>query len=175
MSVKTKNPLEEYLSLPEGYPAELIEGEIVVSPSPSFKHQKVAFDIAYDLRKYVEKQNLGIVIYELDVRIDDENVLRPDVIFISSERKEIIKESAIEGAPDIVVEVCSPSTASRDMVEKRDIYERAGVKEYWIVDIEGNEIYVLINENGHFKIACKGKKCTSKVLGVLNGALRGKN
>lgn len=164
MTVKTKTPLEEYLSLPEGYPAELIGGEIVVSPSPSVKHQEIAGEIFWKLKKIVDDAKIGKVFYELDVHIDDENVLRPDVIFISSKRKEIIKEDAIKGTPDIVVEVSPPSTASRDMVEKRDIYERAGVKEYWIVDIEGNEIYVLINENSHFKIACKGKKCTSEVL-----------
>ncbi len=164
MKTTAKKPLEEYLSLPEGYPAELIGGEIRLTPSPSYKHQKTAFDIAYELRKFVYEKDLGEVLYEFDVHLDDENVLRPDVLFISKEGLELLKENWIDGAPDMVVEVLSPSTAVRDLMDKREIYEKFGVREYWIVDPSAEEIYVLYSESGRFKLICKGKKCGSRIL-----------
>ncbi len=164
MSVKTKAPIEEYLSLPEGHPAELIKGEIVLSPSPSVIHQEIAGKVFWNLKKVVDELKIGKVFFELDVHFDEENVLRPDIIFITKERRSIIKENWIEGAPDIVFEITSPSTISRDAIEKREIYERFGVKEYRIIDLQAKEVFVLLNKNGKFGLACKGKKCSSKVI-----------
>ena len=141
MPVKAQTPLEEYLKLPEGYPAELIKGEIVVSPSPDVKHQRIAGTIYEKLLKH---KNVGEPFYEIDIHFDGENVLRPDVIFIRNENKKIIGEKWIEGAPDIVVEIVSPTSSGRDFIEKKEIYEKFGVKEYWIVDPENKVIQVFV-------------------------------
>ena len=162
MAVKVKNPIDEYLALPEGYPAELIGGEILLTPSPSYIHQKVAGTIFRKLADYVEKKGLGEVLYEFDVHIDDDNVVRPDITFIFNENK--IRENWIEGVPDIVVEVLSSSTATRELVDKRELYEKHGVKEYWVIDPENHVIYIFENINGIFQIYCKGNSCKSKIL-----------
>jgi len=164
MSIKTLSPIEKYLKLPEGYPAELIGGEIVMTPSPSYKHQNTAIDISSKMKIFVEKKSAGIVLYEFDVHLDDENVIRPDIIFVQNGRREIIKENWVDGAPDIVVEVLSPSTITKDTIIKRDMYEKYGVKEYWIVDPENEEIFVYDNRKDRFNLICHGKKCTSNVL-----------
>ena len=161
MEVKEKSALEEYMSLPEGYPAELIGGEIVVSPSPSAKHQEVAFEFLMKLGYFVKSSGSGKVFYELDVHLSDKDVVRPDIVYVSDESK--IGEW-IEGAPDLVVEILSPTSAMRDLVDKKDLYERYGVKEYWVVDPENEEIIVFYNEGGKFEVSCRGKECESRVL-----------
>ena len=164
MATKTQPPIEKYLKLPEGYPAELIGGEIVMTPSPSYKHQNTAIDISSKMKFFVEEKNAGIVLYEFDVRLDNGNVIRPDIIFVQNERREIIKENWVDGAPDIVIEVLSSSTITKDTIIKRDIYEKYGVKEYWIVDPENEEIFAYEYKGGKFNLICHGRRCTSKVL-----------
>ncbi len=161
MVTKTLTPLEKYLQLPEGYPAELIGGVIKMSPSPDVRHQRIAGSIYEKLLKY---KNMGEPFYEIDVHFDEDNVLRPDVIFIKNENKKIIGEKWIEGAPDIVIEVVSPSSSGRDFIEKKEIYEKFGVKEYWIVVPEEKKVYVLIHNGERYKLSCGSKKCNSKVL-----------
>ncbi len=164
VTVKEKTPLERYLELPEGYPAELIEGEISMTPSPSYKHQMIAIDISSKMKLFADGKNAGIVLYEFDVHLDDENVVRPDIIFVRKERSSVIKENWVDGVPDLVVEVLSPSTATIDLIIKRDLYESRGVKEYWIIDPGREEIFVYENKDGKFVLSCHGKKCSSKVL-----------
>ena len=171
MPVKARTPLEEYLKLPEGYPAELIKGEIVVSPSPDVKHQMIEIKLIKDFLKYESK---GVVFAEIDIHFDKENVLRPDVIFIRNENKKIIGEKWIEGAPDIVVEIVSPTSSGKDFIEKKEIYEKFGVKEYWIVVPDEEKVYVLLHDGERYKLSCSGKKCKSKVLDGFEWGFDGK-
>lgn len=93
--------------------------------------------------------NLGVVFTApLDVKFDDGNVLQPDVLYISAERKQELVKDRIEGAPDLVIEILSPSNAYYDLRQKKDIYEKYGVKEYIIVDpiAFSAESYVLQND-----------------------------
>ncbi|MCD6267986.1 MAG: Uma2 family endonuclease [Thermotogaceae bacterium] len=162
--VKVKRGIERYLELPEGYPAELLKGEIVMVPSPSRYHQEVALEIVSAIYKVVKEKDLGKVFYEFDVHLDDKNVVRPDIVFISKERESMIKDHWVEGAPDLIVEIVSSASKTRDFIVKRELYEKSGVKEYWIVDPETKEIVLLENESGHFKLKCYGKECKSSVL-----------
>ncbi len=161
--LQSKSKLEEYLSLPEGDPAQLIGGEFWMSPSPTRKHQKIAGIFYRALARFVEENNLGEVYYEFDVKLDDENILRPDIIFVSKDHLKNLEERWLNGSPDIVVEVLSPSTATMDTIVKKEIYEKFNVPEYWIIDPESEEVFVFCKENG-LKLVCKGKKCSSKVL-----------
>ena len=161
MAVKTQSAIEKYLNLPEGYPAELIKGEIVMSPSPDVKHQEVEIKL---IEKFLKHKDKGVVFVEIDVHFDDENILRPDVIFIKNENKKIIGERWIQGAPDIVVEVVSSASSGRDFVEKKQVYERFGVKEYWLVVPEEGKVYVFLHNGKNYELSCGGKKCVSKVL-----------
>ena len=95
------------------------------------------------LRQWVGDRKLGKVYYSpIDVVLSRHNVVQPDILFISRERLGIIKEACIRGAPDLVIEILSPSTEEWDRIIKRQIYGRYGVREYWIVDPEGRSIEV---------------------------------
>src|SRR5205814_5681609 len=130
--------------MPEGPPYfQVIEGELVMSPSPNLFHQEIAGRIHSLLLNFLERHPLGeVFISPLDVFLSDVNVYQPDVIFVSNARRSILTERGIEGAPDLVVEIPSPGTARYDKGSKRKIYARTGVKEVWIVDPELKSIQV---------------------------------
>ncbi len=160
MRLKEKHTLKDYEALPEGAPYQLIEGELVISPAPSFWHQKVLKRLFLRFHERVEKAGIGEVVFSpIDVYLDEENAFQPDLVVILKDSLDKITEKGIEGAPDLVVEVLSSSTAYYDLKEKKDVYERKGVKEYWIVDPKMEEVEVYVNEGGNFrKVSSKRKK-----------------
>lgn len=130
-----KTLLEVFQSLPEGTLCQLIHNELVMSPSPSTIHQNIAGKIFRLLADYVEKNNMGTAfIAPYDVYIDNKNVFQPDIIFVAKENLHLVKENGLYGAPDMVIEILSPSTEKYDKGPKKDIYEQYGVKEYWMVE-----------------------------------------
>jgi Uma2 family endonuclease len=143
---KKRYTYEDYLKTPEDERYELIEGELLMTPSPVTKHQRISRELEFEILKFVRENDLGEVFYApYDVYLDDENVVQPDILFISKERLNIIGEKNIQGAPDLVIEILLENTAYRDFVQKKKLYARFGVKEYWIV-IPGEElveVYIL--------------------------------
>ena len=96
------------------------------------------------MREYVESNELGEILWSpLDIVLSDEDVVQPDILFISNERSDIVTERNISGAPDLVIEVLSPITAYRDKEMKLRLYSRSGVREYWLVDPEQESVKVL--------------------------------
>jgi len=143
---KKKYTYEDYLKTPDDKRYELIEGELLMTPSPATKHQRISRELEFVILKFVKANNLGEVFdAPCDVYLDNENVVQPDILFISKERLNIIGEKNIQGAPDLAIEIISESTAYRDLVQKKKLYAKFGVKEYWIViPEEGSvEIYIL--------------------------------
>ncbi len=134
----------DYEEMPPGPPYyQVIEGDLVMSPSPNIFHQAIAGRIYALLLQFLEKRPLGeVFIAPLDVFLSEINVYQPDVIFISNQRRSILTERGLEGAPDLAVEVLSPSTARFDKGSKRKVYARTGVKELWLVDAEARLIHV---------------------------------
>jgi Uma2 family endonuclease len=129
---------------------ELIEGEIVEMPAPKLIHQIV---ITF-LLAYLNGLKKGLVLTApVDVYLDTENILQPDIVWVSLERKSILAENNIQGAPDLVVEVLSPRTAKNDRVKKFHLYERHGVKEYWIVDPEALLLEHWVLQDGKYQRA----------------------
>ncbi len=128
--------IAEYRLLPDdGRRWELVEGDFLVTPAPSPRHQKVSRRLQYDLMTQLERTGLAEVIdAPVDVVFDELNVVEPDLVIVSSARASIITDRAVEGAPEVLVEILSPSTADRDRHLKRRLYARFGVREYWIVD-----------------------------------------
>jgi Uma2 family endonuclease len=126
----------EYVLIPEGAPRqELIEGDLVMAPSPTTPHQHIAGRIYSTLLRYLDDHPIGqVFIAPLDVYLSDVNVFQPDVLFVAKENASIIEEHGIEGAPDLVVEVLSKSTARFDLGPKLSIYRRTGVEEFWVID-----------------------------------------
>jgi Uma2 family endonuclease len=132
---KRKSTYEDYLKTPDDKRYELIEGELIMTPSPVPYHQWLSKNIEFELEKFVREKKMGKIFYApCDVHLDNENVLQPDILFISKQRLGIIGEKNIQGAPDLVIEILSESTAYQDMVKKKKIYAQFGVKEYWIID-----------------------------------------
>jgi Uma2 family endonuclease len=154
----------DYEGMPEGPPYfQVIEGDLVMSPSPRTVHQIIAGRIYSLMLRFLEKHPLGeVFITPLDVFLNDVNVYQPDVIFVSSRRKSIITEQGIEGAPDLVVEILSPGTARFDKGSKRKVYARTGVKELWMVDPGAKTIQVyLLAGASESPAATYGDKATS--------------
>ncbi len=142
---------EDYFDLPETDGIdELIEGEYVVSPPPLGKHQLVAGNVYYFIRS--EAPSGQAVFAPAAIRFEADHVLEPDVFWIRSGGECQLQERGYwQGAPDLVVEVLSPSTAKRDRGIKFDVYERHGVREYWLVDPEAQFIEVYQRADEHFQ------------------------
>lgn len=134
----------DYREMPEGPPYfQLIEGKLYMSPSPEFFHQTVALNVAYHLRRFLNRHPLGkVAIAPSDVQLDFVNVHQPDVYFVSKERLGIIQKHGPVGAPDLVVEVLSRGTARLDRGPKLRVYARSGVRELWLVDTDKKQVAV---------------------------------
>ena len=143
-NTELKFTYRDYELLPEGDRRELIEGDFYVVPAPSIRHQTVAANLGMNLRDFVRRNHLGTVLWApTDVVLSMENVVQPDILYVSNERREIITEDNVEGAPDLVIEILSPGTAERDRELKLALYTRYGVREYWIVDPEESTVQVM--------------------------------
>ena len=154
LNPRIKFTYTDYLLLPEGDRRELIEGDFYMVPSPSFRHQSISRDISTPLWDYVRTNGLGVVVWApMDVGLTQESVVQPDILFISNERREIITDNNISGAPDLVVEILSPSTADRDRELKLRLYARHGVREYWIVDPDERTVQVMSLGTGGYDAA----------------------
>lgn len=158
-AVKKRHTYADYEKLPEGSPYQLIGGELVMTPAPTPYHQRISMEIGYALVKFVKARDLGEVLYApIDVYLFETETYQPDIIFISKERPTIIGEKKIEGAPDLVVEILSPSTAYYDLRHKMRVYEKSGVKEYWIADPIEKTIELYENAAGAFSIFSKASE-----------------
>ncbi len=142
---------KDYLKLDDDKRYEVIEGELIMVPAPFVIHQRFSRRIEFLMLKFVEENKLGEVFYApVDVVFGKKTVLQPDILFVSNERKSIITKRAVEGAPDLVVEILSPSSSYNDTVRKKRIYAENDVLEYWIVDPEDKSIEIFENRNNHF-------------------------
>jgi Uma2 family endonuclease len=145
---------DDFLQFPEdGKRHELIDGEHYVTPTPIRKHQAIATNLSALIWGYLQKHPIGRVIGSpLDVIFSDFDVVEPDVLYISSQRMSEIETSPwIKGAPNLVVEIGSPSTRKRDETIKRRLYERFGVDEYWVIDPELDTIKVYRRANDRYQ------------------------
>lgn len=126
----------EYALIPFGAPNyQLIEGDLVMAPSPSTPHQDIAGRLYRLIGNHLDAHPIGrVFIAPLDVHLTDINIYQPDVLFVREENVAIIEDHGIEGAPDLVVEILSKTTAKYDLGIKRSIYARTGVEELWIID-----------------------------------------
>lgn len=129
---------------------ELLNGKIVMMSSPSVNHNRVAANIFFAFRGYLKGKTCETFIDGVDVYITGEDRVIPDVMIVCN--KNIIQPDGIHGAPDLIVEVLSPSTAKNDRGYKKDLYEKCGVKEYWIVDPTLRSIETYLLSDGKYKL-----------------------
>jgi len=128
-----KTALQEYYETPEDVKCELINGEIVMMAEPSDEHQRAALALTLDIGSYL-RGKACVLRYEESVELNAEDVFVPDIVVVCDRSK--FRPHGIVGAPDLVIEIASPSTASYDAVTKFNKYRDAGVREYWIVHTE---------------------------------------
>ena len=143
INTNIKFTVDDYLCTPDDQRYELVEGELLLTPSPTPEHQDAVGEVFVPLKHFVRAHDLGHVwVAPLDTVLSEHNVYQPDVLFVSKERLDVVRDR-VWGAPDLAVEVLSPSTERRDRVLKLRNYARYGVKEVWFVDLRRREIEVL--------------------------------
>jgi len=144
--------IAEYNALTEGAPYQLIGGELIMSPSPTLLHQRILRRIFLNLDSFVASKKNGEVFFApLDVTLSDFDVYQPDILFIRKERLHLLKGERLSIAPDLVIEILSPSNAYYDLTRKKAIYCEYGVEEYWIVDPEQETIEILIKDGEYYR------------------------
>ena len=142
---------EDYRNAPEDRRYELLDGDLVMTPAPREAHQRISGRLNMLLLQAADRFGAGrVYAAPFDVVLSDTDVVQPDLLFISNEREHIITEENVQGAPDLVVEILSPSTADRDLTFKRALYARHGVKEYWLVDTDAKTVTVLVRDTQGF-------------------------
>ena len=143
---------EHYVHFPnDGMRHEIIDGDHYLNPAPNLYHQTISRRIQFQLYTQIETKNLGWVFdAPVDVRLTDFDVVQPDLVVVLQDRAEIMTETKIDGAPNLVIEILSKSTASNDRTLKKQLYQRTGVLEYWIVDPDTSTIEQFVLENQKF-------------------------
>lgn len=143
---------QDYLLLPEDRRYEVIDGDLFMTPAPTPYHQLISKRIEHMLDDFVEKNHLGLVLYApCDVVLSETDVVQPDILFVLASRLSVVGDKFISAAPDLVVEVLSPATETRDRVAKSKLYARKGVRELWIADPAAQTIEVLVNSEEGFR------------------------
>ena len=161
---------DEYSLLPDdGKRYQVIEGELTVSPSPNFRHQDTVWNLGQRMRVYAKEHGLGVVIgAPMDVILEPNTIVQPDLLFIRHENMEIIGD-VIEGAPDLCIEVLSPSTGLHDRYTKKAVYARCGVPEYWIVDPAREMVSVFERDGDTYVVRVEATGDDVVTSGVLTG------
>jgi Uma2 family endonuclease len=159
---------DEYRAMPESGPRyQLVDGELLpMTPAPSFRHQDLVGELFVRLRTFVQQHGLGkVAVAPVDVYLSDVDVFQPDVLYVSRERYDRIAQDGVRGAPDLVVEVLSPSTRHLDLGTKRVTYARHGVLELWVVDPQEQTltVYDLPKIPAH-RTLIRGQMLTSPLL-----------
>lgn len=129
---------------------EIIDGELIVTPSPIVRHQAAVGNIFFRLESYRRSTGGRAFVAPLDIFLADDNVVEPDVLFVRADHAEQVGTKFIKDAPDLVVEISSPSSRRLELVRKRELYERFGVPEYWYVDLDADRVEVYVLTEGSY-------------------------
>ena len=149
---------EDWLNFPDdGWKYEIIDGVLYIAPPPAINHQRLSFKLARMMADYAENNNLGEVLEApCGVRLPGQPVpIEPDIFFVKKERAGIIGNQYVEGAPDLAVEILSPSNANYDRETKFKLYQAAGVPEHWLVDYEAKTIEIFNLAQGVYTLTGK--------------------
>ena len=144
---------DDYMQTSDDEAYELIGGELIMVPGPNIPHQGNQSKLGWRMAAFAVRSSLGTVFFsDTDVVLSDTEVVKPDLLFISKEREDIITYENIQGAPDIVVEILSHSTPRRDWNEKRELYAAHGVREYLVMDPSNKIVWRLELKDGSLEI-----------------------
>jgi Uma2 family endonuclease len=165
-SPSSKLGYADYCDFPnDGRRHEIIDGEHYVNPAPSMYHQTISKRLHYQLYSKIELGKLGLVFYApIDVQLGDHDIVQPDLVAVVNSRKSIVAPSRIVGAPDLIVEILSQTSTRNDRTLKRELYERAGVAEYWIVDPVARIVEQLVLRAGDYAREPAGSELKLSIL-----------
>jgi Uma2 family endonuclease len=157
MIISMKYTHADLLAMPDdGKRREIIDGELLVTPSPMRPHQRISLKLAFAFETFLQVHPLGeLLVAPMDVILGEHDVLEPDLLFVLNEHRDFLKDW-VRGAPDLVIEILSPTTETRDRGPKMKAYARYGVGEYWIVDpiAEAIEVYRLTEQGYQLAALC---------------------
>ena len=142
----------DYFALPEEPRCELLYGSLVLTPAPSLRHQRTLVALFRLFDDFAARAGGEALFAPLDVRLAPHSVVQPDLLYVSRERSEILKQHVV-AAPDLAIEIVSPGSVRRDRSAKFRLYADSGVREYWIVEPVSATIEFLVNEGGKFTVA----------------------
>jgi Uma2 family endonuclease len=166
---RPRKTVEDFMRLPEGSLAELIDGEIFMTPGPRVLHQRVILNLTLELAPYVRDRRWGeILTSPVDVHLPSGDIVEPDVVYIRRENESIIQDW-IRGAPDLLIEVLSPSHPERDLIVKRSLYARNGVLEYWIVDPADHSVQIWRLVEGRYEPSGYRRESQAIVTNLIPG------
>ena len=149
-----KQTYKDYCATPDDERYELLNGDLMMVPAPNIKHQWVLTRPVIELGRFTQEHGLGkVYVAPCDVFLSDTNVVQPDLLFISRAREHMLTDKNVRGAPDLVIEILSPSTADRDLGYKHELYGRHGVLEYWVVDPMAETVAVHRQRDGRLEPA----------------------
>jgi Uma2 family endonuclease len=150
---------------------QIIQNQLFIMASPNFNHQEISMELSSVMHVFCKAHKVGkIVTAPLDVQFDEDNLFQPDIIFIAVSRYHIIENKKIQEAPNLVVEIWSPSNQKKEREMKHKTYENQGVTEYWQIFPKKREVKVeILNEEGKYKLFSEAKKTGKVQSKVLNG------
>jgi Uma2 family endonuclease len=156
---KKKYTVDDYLMLDEGAPFQLINNELIMSPAPNPIHRAIVARLSQLILNYLYLiQNNGYTAGTVDVVFDKNNVFQPDFLYVSEERVDEIVKQRIEGSPDMAIEILSPSNAYYDLIQKKVVYEKYGVKEYIIFDPIAKDAHLYALKDGVYYLHQKAQQ-----------------
>jgi Uma2 family endonuclease len=152
---KTPFTVRDYRQMPEdGRRYEVIDGILLMAPAPNRYHQRISRNLCRIVYQFLHEHPIGEA-YDapFDVYFDDLNVVQPDLVFVANASREVLAPEGVVGAPDLVAEILSPGTSKRDLRDKRDLYAKSGVKEFWMLSPEEHQVQVYLPEVDRIKPA----------------------
>ncbi len=150
---------EEYCRLDDDQRHEIIDGHLLMAPSPDMWHQDWSRDLTLLIATHARRHKLGKVFAApFDVVLDPANVVQPDLIFVAAANLGILQRRGIFGVPDLLIELISPSSVRRDRYDKRELYARFGVKEYWVGDPANRSLEILTLKDGRYELHCAAEE-----------------
>ena len=160
LSEERKYTARDFERLPEGPPYyQLVKGELIMSPSPALEHQRTSKRLFHMLYTLIEIPKKGEVFYSpVDVYLDEENVFQQDIVVILEGSRTKMTKRDVKGSPDVVVEILSPSTGYYYLTIKKEVYERSGVKEYWVLDSQRRTFEIYKNTQEGFKLSSQARE-----------------
>jgi Uma2 family endonuclease len=164
---------QDYLQMPDDRNRrEILGGDLYVTPAPSPLHQRVLVNLAEVLNQWVRARAIGKVFPSpIDVVLSQVDVVQPDLAYVSADRLQIVTGTGIQGAPDLAIEILSPSTARLDRGRKMETYARFGVQEYWLIDPDDRVAEQHVLENQVFRLAARASENQALTSALLAGLI----